>query len=151
MGAMASQINYTSIVRWTVCSCADQGIYQSSASLAFVREIHRWSLVFPHKGSVTRKMFPFDDVIMNQLVPKDAYRCTLYIVKLATQTAHRPAISAYHTTYYQRGLIFVFSVGRTVLGKDNRCFHTKVTQFPFKYFSISFLNPRSLIPSISER
>ena len=29
-----------------------------------VREIHRWPVNFPHKWRVTRKMFPFDDVIM---------------------------------------------------------------------------------------
>ena len=38
--------------------------YQSYASLAFVWEIHRWPVNSPHKGPVTRKMFPFDDVIM---------------------------------------------------------------------------------------
>ena len=37
---------------------------QSSASLAFAREIHRWPVNSPHKWPVTRKMFPFDDVIM---------------------------------------------------------------------------------------
>ena len=37
----------------------------SSASLAFVRGIHRWPVNSPHNGPVTRKMFPFDDVIMN--------------------------------------------------------------------------------------
>ena len=30
----------------------------------FVRRIHRWPVNSPHKGPVTRKMFPFDDVIM---------------------------------------------------------------------------------------
>ena len=39
--------------------------HQSSASLAFVRGIHRWPVNSPHKLPVTRKMFPFDDVIMN--------------------------------------------------------------------------------------
>ena len=34
---------------------ADQRKHQSSASLAFVRRIHRWPLNFPHKGPVTRK------------------------------------------------------------------------------------------------
>ena len=34
------------------------------ASLAFVWGIHRWPVNIPHKGPVTRKMFPFDDVIM---------------------------------------------------------------------------------------
>ena len=38
--------------------------HQSSASLAFVWGIHRWLVNFPHKRPVTRKMFPFDDVIM---------------------------------------------------------------------------------------
>ena len=38
--------------------------FQSSASLASVREIHRWPVNSPRKGPVTRKMFPFDDVIM---------------------------------------------------------------------------------------
>ena len=33
-------------------------------SLAFVRGIHRGAVNSPHKWPVTRKMFPFDDVIM---------------------------------------------------------------------------------------
>ena len=33
-------------------------------SLAFARGMHRWPVNSPHKGPVTRKMFPFDDVIM---------------------------------------------------------------------------------------
>ena len=37
----------------------------NSASLAFVRGIHRWPANSPqHKGPVTREMFPLDDVIM---------------------------------------------------------------------------------------
>ena len=46
----------------TVYSGADHRRHQSSASLAFVRGIQRWSS--PHKVPVTRKMFPFDDAIM---------------------------------------------------------------------------------------
>ena len=38
--------------------------HQSSASMAFVRGIHRGPVNSPHKWPVTRKMFPFDDVIM---------------------------------------------------------------------------------------
>ena len=38
--------------------------HQGSASLAFVREIRRSTVNSPPKGPVTRKMFPFDDVIM---------------------------------------------------------------------------------------
>ena len=64
MSTMASQITSLTIVYSTVCSFTDQKKHQSSASLAFVRGIHRWPVNSPHKGTVTRKMFPFDDVIM---------------------------------------------------------------------------------------
>ena len=64
MSAMASQINGLSIGYSVVCSGADQRKHQSSASLAFVRGIHRWPVNSPHKGPATPKMFPFDDVIM---------------------------------------------------------------------------------------
>ena len=64
MGAMASQITNRTIVYSTVYSDADQRKYQSSASLAFVWGIHRWPVNSPHKWPVTRKMFPFDEVIM---------------------------------------------------------------------------------------
>ena len=67
MGTMASQITSLTIVYWTVYLGADQRKHQSSASLAFVRGIHRWPVNSPHKGPVTRKMFPFDDVIMEQI------------------------------------------------------------------------------------
>ena len=64
MSAMASQITGVLIVCLNVCSVADRRKHQSSMSLAFVRGIHRWQVNSPHKGPVTRKMFPFDDVIM---------------------------------------------------------------------------------------
>ena len=64
MSAMASQITSHTIVYSIVYLGADQRKHQSSASLAFVRGIHRWPVNSPHKGPVTRKMFPFDDVII---------------------------------------------------------------------------------------
>ena len=67
MSASASPITSLTSVYSTVYSGSHQRKHQSSASLAFVRGIHRSSVNFPHKGPVTRKMFPFDDVIM----PKD--------------------------------------------------------------------------------
>ena len=63
-GAMSSQITSLTFVYSTVYSDADQRKHQSSASLAFVRGIHRGPVNSPHKWPVTRKMFPFDDVIM---------------------------------------------------------------------------------------
>ena len=64
IGTMASQITSLAIVYSTVYSGADQAKHQSSASLAFARGIHWWPVNSPHKGPVTRKMFPFHDVIM---------------------------------------------------------------------------------------
>ena len=64
MGTISSQITSLAIVYLTVYSTADQREHQSSASLAVVCGIHRWSVNSPHKWPVTRKRFPFDDVIM---------------------------------------------------------------------------------------
>ena len=71
---MASQITGVSIVYSTICSGADQRKHQSSASLAFVRGIHPWPVNSPHRGPVTRKMFPFDEVIM---IVTSRYRYTV--------------------------------------------------------------------------
>ena len=66
MGAVASQITSLTIVYSTVYSDADQRKHQSSASLAFVRGIHRGPMHSPHKWPVTQQMFPFDDVFINR-------------------------------------------------------------------------------------
>ena len=64
MGTAASQITSLTIVYSTVYSDADQRKHLSSASLAFVRGMNS-----PHKWPVTRKMFPFHDMIMSQCCP----------------------------------------------------------------------------------
>ena len=64
MSAMASQITSLTIVYSTVYSGTDQTKHQSTASLAFMRGIHRWPVNSRHKGTVTRELFAFDDVIM---------------------------------------------------------------------------------------
>ena len=64
MTMLASRITSLTVVYSIVYSGVNQRKHQSSASLAFVREIHRGPVNFPHKWPVTRKMFPFDDVIM---------------------------------------------------------------------------------------
>ena len=66
MSAIASQITSLTIVYSTVYSDADQRKYQRSASLAFVQGIHRGPVNSPHKWPVSRKMFPFHDVIMHK-------------------------------------------------------------------------------------
>ena len=77
MGAMASQITGVSIVCLTVCSGADQRKHQSSASLAFVR------VYFPHKGPVTRKMFPLNSIRIT--ISKTCIACPLW----GESTGHR--------------------------------------------------------------
>ena len=59
MSVMASQITGVSIVYSTVCSGADQRTHLSSASLAFVRGIHRWPVNTPHKRQLPRKLYHF--------------------------------------------------------------------------------------------
>ena len=58
--------------------------HQSSPSLAFVREIHRWPVNYPHKWPVTRKMFPFDDVVM---------RLSIWQLPLRKQNGFRVVLS----------------------------------------------------------
>ena len=67
MGAMASQITSVTIAYSNAYSGADQRKHRSLASLAFVRGIHRWPVNSLHKWTITRKMFPFNDVIMSRI------------------------------------------------------------------------------------
>ena len=71
MGAITSKITSLTIVY----SGADQRKHQSSASLAFVRGIHRSPVNSPHKWPVTRKMIPFDDVIMSTNITREVAVC----------------------------------------------------------------------------
>ena len=88
MSTMASQITSLTIVHSIAYSDADQRKHQSSASLAFVWGIHRWPVNSPHKWSVTRIMFPFDDVIMARaglisIPPLGLVQTTVAVVKTA--------------------------------------------------------------------
>ena len=65
MSVMASKITSLTIVYSIVYSGIDDRKHQSSASLAIVREIHRWPVHSQHKGPVTWKLFLSDDVIMS--------------------------------------------------------------------------------------
>ena len=64
MGAMASSITNFKIVKSIVIQAQIKEKNKGSASLAFVRGFRRLPVHSPHKGPVTRKMFPFDDVFM---------------------------------------------------------------------------------------
>ena len=96
MGAMASQITSLSIVYSTVYSGADHRKHQGSASLAFVRGIHRSPVNAPHKWSVKLKMFSFDDAIMvwinRRVNTQDAdFVVTLNVGGLASKNTRPPA------------------------------------------------------------
>ena len=67
MSTVTSQITSLAFVYSTVYSGTDQRKHQSSASLAFVQGIHRGPVNSLHKWPVTRKMFPFDDVITRKM------------------------------------------------------------------------------------
>ena len=85
MGAIASQITSLTIVYSAVYSDTDQRKHQSSASLAFVWGIHRSPVNSPHQWTVTRKMFPFDDVIMKyhwNTITRKTGISTLYTVNI---------------------------------------------------------------------
>ena len=71
MSTMASQISSLTTVYSTVYSRRKSKENHSSASLAFVRGIRRWPVISSHKGPVTLKMFPFDDVIMCDIFLQD--------------------------------------------------------------------------------
>ena len=62
MGTITSQITSITIVYSTVYSGADQRKHQSFTGLCAGNS--PGPVNSPHKGPVTRKMFPFDDVIM---------------------------------------------------------------------------------------
>ena len=65
MGAITYQITSLTIVFSAVYSRANQRKHQRSASLALMLGIHRWLVNSPHKWPVTRKMFTFDNVVMD--------------------------------------------------------------------------------------
>ena len=95
MGAMASEITSLAIVYSNVHSDADQRKHQSSALLAFVRGIHRGPVNSTHKGPITRKMFPFDDVIMQKphYTMTNYYSISSNFNKISvTTTSHGPLL-----------------------------------------------------------
>ena len=76
MGTIVCQITSLTIVYSIDYSDADHRKHQSSTSLAFVWGIYRGPVNSPRKWSVTRKMFPLDDVIM---IPTDLKSGNEYI------------------------------------------------------------------------
>ena len=79
MGAIASQITSLTIVYSTVYSDADLSNYQSPASLAFVRGIHRGPVNSPQKWPVTRKIWwRHHDLSRSSLLMKSWHRWVMW-------------------------------------------------------------------------
>ena len=94
--------------------------HQSSASLAFVQRIHRVPVNSPHKWPVTRKMFPFDDVIMITLfyIPWNFTASSLWRhMSDITITDHSiicrsTAYSGWHQWKHQSSMLLVLGIRR---------------------------------------
>ena len=73
---MASEITSLTIVYSTVYSRRRSKKTSKLRVTGLCAGIHRWPVNSPHKGPVTRKLFPFDDVIMRSKYP--GHGCVLY-------------------------------------------------------------------------
>ena len=69
-----------------------------------MRGIHRWPVNSPHKEPVTRKIFPFDDVIMMSRLLKSHFSVTVapYIVTnvVIERDIHLLSLLVFHTRRY---------------------------------------------------
>ena len=82
-------------------SGTDQGKHQNSVSLAFVEGIYRWLVNSLHKGPVTQRMFPIDNIIMDQ-----AGKLTLVVLNLYLEMK----IYLHHIRFTSLGVESVFSI-----------------------------------------
>ena len=133
MGTIVSQITSLTIVYSTVYSDAAHRKYQSSASLAFVRGIHRRPANSPHKWPVTRTMFPFDDVIMynaekvrtvlcfsniGKFIRNDCYYC---VIPLDTHWSLITEDSLYAYSFFSWCVYWFLKLTEVVFWNVNMC------------------------------
>ena len=121
MTTMASQITSLTVVYSIVYSGADQRKHQSSASLAFV-----WGPVnSPHKGPVTRKMFPFDDVIMRSSVVVGMGNVPYIVNCSGIEPANRFLFQRIHNWKMQIAIILMYKRPALLpmFGSIVACFH----------------------------
>ena len=126
MGAIASQITSLTIVSSTVYSGTDQRKHESAASLAFVRGIHRGPVNSTHKWPVTRKVFPFDDVIMACVQTKASH----------THTTEQISIEIFRLLFAFWGYIITSS---NIFCNKDPGYNTKHERAMAKYFGYSFI------------
>ena len=67
MSSITSQFTGKSTVCSTICLGEHGGKHQSPRYWPCASGIHQWPMGSPHKGPVTRKAFPYDDVLRRDL------------------------------------------------------------------------------------
>ena len=127
MGTIVSQITSLTIVFSTVYSDADQRKDQSSASLAFVQGIYRGPVNSPHKWPVTRKMLPFDDVIMKTQWAK----IICYAQNCTNSCNIHHTCDIYKTNWpYMKKVCLIFNISRTIEELFFPCCHEIFARIP---------------------
>ena len=111
MIAIASQITSLTVVYSTDYSEADQRKHQSSASLALVNS--------PHKWPVTRKMLPFDDVIMGWGKPGQEIGCLKWRALRIPHLRHCSLLTSWITA----GTIWDIQLQAEVLREASKAFN----------------------------
>ena len=141
MSEMASQITSITIVCSTIYSGADKRKYIISASLAFLWGIYRWPVNSPHKRPVTRKIFPFDDVIIHHISSKAVlvhwrqsfYLSAIYTTKAVLGSLARPLWKIAITHCVPGRLMFVLKQVIYLIG------HLEIwTSFKMQYPNICY-------------
>ena len=107
---------------------------QCSASLAFVRRIHRWPVNSPHEEPVTRKMFPFNDVIMDLYLTQCNRKLTPQYLNVAMQSMW----SRWFTKYYE---IFYNHISELNSIYENNWVSISKRNFFQSYMSVVITNP----------
>ena len=126
MGTLASQITSIINVYSTVYSGADQRKHQSSALLAFVWGIRRRPVNSPHKWPVTRKMFPFDDVIMVGMGSSLFTQCSILIDSYRAELPER--INIYMGRWVFRWCYLVNTIETNIfINAFSATFHDRIT------------------------
>ena len=143
MGVMAFQITNITIVYSTAYSDDDQRKYQSSASRAFVRGIHRWPVSSPHKGPVTRKCFHlmtwscYGFAVKRNPVVTSSHRGSVMWCFLPLQCVSYPIWSVSGTILPVSGTVFISFRDRIIsFGVCFISFHDRFISFMDCYISL---------------
>ena len=127
MSVMASQITDIS----TVCLTVYSGEYQRKHWL-FVKRIYRWPVDSPHKGPVTQKAFPWNDVIRVNRPVRDYHYSDVIMGSLATPITSLTLV--YSTVYSRRRSEKASKLRVTGLCAGNS---TETGEFPSQMASIA--------------